>query len=136
MSRVPRTLLLGVQAAAGLLGAAMLALGLWLLALGGTPYYAVAGALLIGGTVLTWRGRPVGGLLLTGAALLLSIVWAVAEIAGKGWQPVWAIDLAARAGAIGALFAVALLVWLLGSAGATAQRAHRLRCCVYADPGW
>ena len=122
MSRVPRTLLLGVQAAAGLLGAAMLALGLWLLALGGTPYYAVAGVSLIGGTVLTWRGRPVGGLLLTGAALLLSIVWAVAEIAGKGWQPVWAIDLAARVGAIGALFAAALLVWLLGSAGATARR--------------
>ena len=119
-------LLLGVQAMAGLFGVAMLGLGLWLLWLGGTPYYAVAGALMLIGAVLTWCGRSIGGLMLLGAALALSIAWALWEIGLKGWQPVWAIDLAARAGVIGALFAAALLVRLLGGTGATSQRRRRV----------
>jgi len=117
-----RVLLLAVQAVAGLFGMAMLALGLWLLGLSGTPYYAVAGALMIAGAVLSWRGRSRDGLVLLGAALALTIVWAFWEIAAKGWQPVWAIDLAARVGVIGALFAAALLFRVLGDVGATVRR--------------
>lgn len=109
-----RPVLLVVQSIAGLLGLAMLGLGLWLLWLGGTAYYALAGAVMIAGAVVTWRGRADRGLALLGLALFATLVWAVWEIGGKGWQPVWAIDLAARVGAIGALFVAALLAWTLG----------------------
>jgi quinoprotein glucose dehydrogenase len=121
-----RAMLLGLQSVAGLLGAAMLGLGLWLILLGGTPYYAVTGALMIGGAWLTWRDRSIGGLILLATAMSLSIVWAGWEIALKGWQPVWAIDLAARIGVIAALFAAALLIRLLGGEGATWRRRRRV----------
>ncbi|MHA6723908.1 outer membrane protein assembly factor BamB family protein [Sphingomonas sp. RS2018] len=114
--------LLVTQAIAGLLGLAMVALGLWLIVVGGNIYYALCGALLTVGAISSWRGRQRLGLSLLGGAVLLSVVWALWEIAGKGWQPVWAIDLAARIGVIAGLFAVALLAWLLGRPGGAARR--------------
>lgn len=105
---------LGAQTLAGLLGLAMMGLGIWLVTLGGSAYYALCGAVLAGGALAAWRGRPGLGLGLLAGALASSLGWAFWEIAGKGWQPVWAIDLAARVGVIAALFAVALVAWLLG----------------------
>lgn len=117
-----RIVLLAVQTVAGLLGLAMLGLGLWLIALGGNWYYAICGALLTAGAIATWRGHHPFGLIGPVAALALSIVWAVWEIAGKGWQPVWAIDLAARIGVIGALAVIALAAWSAGSGDARHRR--------------
>ncbi|UST56166.1 pyrroloquinoline quinone-dependent dehydrogenase (plasmid) [Comamonadaceae bacterium OTU4NAUVB1] len=113
---------LGAQTLAGLLGLAMLGLGLWLATLGGSAYYALCGAVLAGGALAAWRGRPGLGVGLLAVALVSSIGWAFWEIAGKGWQPVWAIDLAARVGVIAGLFAVTLLAWLLGRPLARSRR--------------
>ena len=110
------------QTLAGLLGLAMLGLGGWLLALGGSGYYALCGALLVAGALAAWRRRPATGLWLLGAALASSLGWAGWEIAGKGWQPVWAIDLAARVGLIALLFVLALMARLLGGPMARGRR--------------
>jgi quinoprotein glucose dehydrogenase len=113
---------LGAQLLAGLLGLAMLGLGIWLVTLGGSAYYALCGAVLAGGALAAWRDRPAAGVGMLAGALALSIAWAFWEIDGKGWQPVWAIDLAARVGVIAALFAVALVAWLLGRPLPSARR--------------
>lgn len=92
---------------AGLLGLAMTVLGARLLMLGGTLYYLIAGILLLAGAVLAWRRRPRIALLLMAAAVLLTLGWALFEIAEKGWLPTWGFDLAARTGLITALVAAA-----------------------------
>ena len=110
-------MLLTIQTAAGLLGGAMLMIGLWLAVLGGNIYYAAAGALLVLSAAFAWLGRHRRGLALLGATLLLTIVWALQEIAGKGWQPAWGIDLVARCGVIASLFASAAVIWGIGRGG-------------------
>lgn len=117
-----RIALLAVQGAAGMLGLAMLCLGSWLISLGGTWYYASCGALMVYGAFTTWRGRHSSGLLALVIAASLSTLWALWEIAGKGWQPVWGIDFAARVGVIAALAAGATAAWLLGRASAQGRR--------------
>lgn len=46
--------------AIALLGAIFVAGGAWLLSLGGSPYYLIAGVLLLASAVLLWRGRAAG----------------------------------------------------------------------------
>ncbi|MEH3036108.1 MAG: PQQ-binding-like beta-propeller repeat protein [Sphingomonas adhaesiva] len=98
-----RTLFLAVQTAAGLLGLAMAVLGAWLILLGGTVYYLVAGLLLLTGCAAAWSGRHGGAIGAGGLALLLTAIWAMEEIAGKGWMPAWGFDLAGRIGLPAAL---------------------------------
>ena len=98
-----RALFLALQSLAGLLGAAMAALGLWLLALGGTIYYLAAGALLVAGAVAAWRGHPRAAVVAGAAAVAGTLIWSLVEIAGKAWMPSWGFDLAGRVGLIGAL---------------------------------
>lgn len=111
-----------VQTVALLVGLATFAIGLWLAVLGGNLYYAAAGLLLITGGVLDWRGHTGQGVQALGAALVLTITWSLWEIAGKGWQPAWAIDLAGRCGIVAVLFALALAAWMMGRGG----RARRI----------
>lgn len=68
-----------------LLGLASLAGGAWLLVLGGSPYYVLAGAVLIGTGWLAWRGS---GLALGLHALLLlaTLLWAIYEVRFDWWQ--------------------------------------------------
>ena len=107
-----------------LIGLGMVALGGWLLALGGTLYYLVAGALLVVGfAVMLWR-RDGLGLGLQALALVLTLAWALWEIAGKGWSPSWGFDLAGRVGLLAGLFALTLLAWAMGASG---RQAHRWR---------
>lgn len=99
---------------AGVLGAGMLALGGWLVALGGTVYYVGTGLLLVVAAAAAWQGRHRMGLGLSAGALIITLAWSMAEIAGKGWQPAWGIDLAGRAGLLAALvvgMALACLMW-------------------------
>src|SRR5690606_20545176 len=97
----------------GLLGLTLLALGVWLAVLGGTFYYLAVGGLLSVGAMLAWKRKHRDGLILLGLALLLTYVWAIVEIAGKGWQPTWAIDFAGRVGVLSALVAATGLAYLL-----------------------
>ena len=103
-----------------LIGAGVLAAGIWLIGLGGSAYYAVAGAdfLITGGLLMA--GSAVA--LWAYAALLIgTLVWALAEI-GLDWWP-----LAAR-GDIVVLLALWLLTpWVagrLGRGGVGAGRAY------------
>lgn len=97
----------------GLVGLVMVGLGLWLLSLGGTPYYLLAGLGLAIGAVLAWVKRDGLALSVFGVVVLLSVVWSLVEIAGKGWLPAWGIDLAGRVGLLAALVAGVGLAWLM-----------------------
>lgn len=74
--RRSRWLYLSLSIVTGLLGLAMFLLGAWLVVLGGTLYYLIAGALLVAGAVLSWKQRDQAALTLFGLALLLSLAWA------------------------------------------------------------
>lgn len=97
----------------GALGLAMSGLGLWLIFLGGTPYYLLAGLLLLAATVFSWRGQHRPSLLLYAVALAGTFVWSLMEISGKGWLPAWGIDLAGRAGLLAGLVAATALTFLM-----------------------
>ena len=68
-----------------LIGAVLAAGGVQLALLGGSVYYAVAGAALVLSAILLWRGR------LAGAWLYLLVLvgtwgWAIWEVGLDGWQ--------------------------------------------------
>ncbi|WP_092957427.1 glucose/quinate/shikimate family membrane-bound PQQ-dependent dehydrogenase [Paracidovorax konjaci] len=69
----------------GILGVAVAAAGGWLVSLGGSPYYLVAGLALLATGVLLAR-RSAAALWLYAALLLGSTAWAVWEI-GVDWWP-------------------------------------------------
>lgn len=108
-----RWLYLALASLAGLLGLVMAGLGVWLIALGGSVYYLVAGALLAIGAGLAWRGRDRIALSLFAAAFLLTLAWSLIEIGGKGWPAAWGIDLAGRAGLMAGLLAAVAVAYLL-----------------------
>jgi len=66
------------------LGVVIGAGGLWLLTLGGTWYYLVAGLGLTSAGVLMVMGRMLGALVY-GLTYLLTLVWAIAEVGFDGW---------------------------------------------------
>lgn len=97
-----------VTALLGLIGLGLLAAGAWLIALGGSPYYAVAGVGLLLTAVLLWLGSP-AALWLYAAVVLGTLVWAVAEI-GLDW---WA--LVPRGDVVFILGLLLLLPWVTRS---------------------
>ena len=108
-----RWLYLGLATLLGLLGLVMAGLGGWLITLGGSFYYLLAGLLLVCGAGLAWTRRDRTALALFAAALLATIIWSLVEIAGKGWLPAWGIDFAGRVGLLAALVAGVGLAWLM-----------------------
>ncbi|NID15969.1 membrane-bound PQQ-dependent dehydrogenase, glucose/quinate/shikimate family [Luteibacter yeojuensis] len=68
-----------------LCGAALALGGLWLVVLGGSFYYLVAGAALVATGVLLMRGSS-ASLWLYAVLLLGTVVWAIAEVGLVGWQ--------------------------------------------------
>ncbi|MDW6020738.1 glucose/quinate/shikimate family membrane-bound PQQ-dependent dehydrogenase [Mesorhizobium sp. BAC0120] len=84
-----------------IVGLAIGAGGIWLVALGGNWYYAIAGLAFIITAVLLWR-RNHAALWLYAALMLGTLIWAVSEIGFDWWQ------LGARGGVI-----VLLGLWLL-----------------------
>ncbi|ABD07907.1 quinoprotein glucose dehydrogenase [Rhodopseudomonas palustris HaA2] len=108
-----RWLYVGLATLVGVLGLIMAVLGGWLIALGGSFYYLGAGALLALGAALVWTGRDRAAFLLFAGAFLLTIIWSLVEIAGKGWLPAWGIDFAGRVGVLAALLAGVGLAYLL-----------------------
>jgi quinoprotein glucose dehydrogenase len=67
-----------------LLGLGIGGLGAWLVALGGTPYYLVAGIVLVISGILIGRGQAAGVWLYAGT-LIGTIVWAISEAGLDGW---------------------------------------------------
>lgn len=109
-----------------LLGLVMLLLGVRIVILGGTIYYALAGALLVVGGALAWqRRRSFWALLAIGLAVTITVLWSLFEIAGKGWQPSWLIDFAGRVGVLAALGALvaASFVFMVTPKGALLRKA-------------
>lgn len=68
-------LLVGIGQAAG---------GVYLVSLGGSPYYLIAGLLYLIAAVLIWCGRRVGGWLVVVAAIL-AVVWSLWESGPNYW---------------------------------------------------
>ncbi|PXW24697.1 membrane-bound PQQ-dependent dehydrogenase, glucose/quinate/shikimate family [Paraburkholderia caballeronis] len=58
--------------------------GAWLVALGGSPYYALAGVAYAGATVLIWRRSPAGAHLV-GLVALVTVPWALWESGIDFW---------------------------------------------------
>lgn len=68
----------------GLFGAAMTFGGVWLAALAGSWYYALAGAGLLAAAWLLFRGRLLGQAVMAGV-WFASLLWALAEVGLNGW---------------------------------------------------
>jgi quinoprotein glucose dehydrogenase len=58
--------------------------GIWLVALGGSPYYVLAGVLALASAVLIFSGRP-SGVWLYLLVYALTWIWAVWEVGFDGW---------------------------------------------------
>jgi quinoprotein glucose dehydrogenase len=86
VAALPNSSLAGrvLGAATAAVGALLAGGGLWLVVLGGSPYYLVTGiGYLFAGTLL-WRRRSVGAWLM--AALLgITICWALLEVSFDYW---------------------------------------------------
>jgi quinoprotein glucose dehydrogenase len=68
----------------GLIGVVLVAGGGWLVVLGGSPYYFLAGVALLASAWLLFRLNLLGAWIY-GALFLLTFVWALAEVGLNGW---------------------------------------------------
>jgi len=68
----------------GLIGLTLASGGGWLLALGGSPYYAACGLVLLACAVLLWRGMRAGAWLY-GLMLAATLAWSLWEVGLDGW---------------------------------------------------
>ncbi|MBL8287117.1 MAG: membrane-bound PQQ-dependent dehydrogenase, glucose/quinate/shikimate family [Rubrivivax sp.] len=93
---------IGMLAVLGLVALLLVAGGIWLLAVGGSPYYLVAG-ILVGATAVLLRRRVQAGIALYAVFFIGTLAWALWE-AGLDWWP-----LAARLGVPFVLGALLLL---------------------------
>lgn len=89
-----------------LLGLAMALLGAWLVTLGGSPYFVSAGVLMVAAAALVLARRAATGVALYAAVVAATLIWSLWEIHGKGWMPVWSVDLASRVGVLLGLLAL------------------------------
>ena len=65
--------------------------GAWLLSLGGSPYYLIAGILMLISAFLLFRGRILGGWIYIGL-FILSAIWGFTEARGNAWAMIpWLI---------------------------------------------
>lgn len=79
-------LLLGIGAVViGLIGLASAAGGLWLVLLGGSFYYLVAGIAIVLTAALLWMRRP-AALILFALVIFGTLAWAIGEIGFDWWQ--------------------------------------------------
>jgi quinoprotein glucose dehydrogenase len=58
--------------------------GGWLLSLGGSPYYLIAGVLMLASALSLFRGRMLGAWIYIGT-FVLSAIWGFAEARGNAW---------------------------------------------------
>jgi quinoprotein glucose dehydrogenase len=84
MKRVPAILLAIVMV---LIGLVLTGGGAWLVSLGGSPYYLIAGIAMLASAWFLFRGRLLGGWIYCGL-FVLSAVWGFAEARGNAWAMV------------------------------------------------
>lgn len=123
-SRTAQVIYLILMTLGGAMGAAMVWYGAQIAWLGGTWYFLLVGLALALAAVLAWTRGHRHALTLLTAAFLSTLVWSLAEIAGKGWMPAWGFDFLARNGLIALLFALAVMAFTFRSTprGARARK--------------
>ncbi|MEW5687144.1 MAG: membrane-bound PQQ-dependent dehydrogenase, glucose/quinate/shikimate family [Pseudomonadota bacterium] len=84
LSGVGAALVRGLGVVLALIGLVLAIGGGWLLVLGGSPYYLVAGLALLASGALLFRLNPLGGWLYV-LTVLATLVWAVTEVGLDGW---------------------------------------------------
>ena len=84
ISGVGSALLYGLGGAVVLVGLALLAGGITLIAYGGSWYFALMGAALVASGVLIFRRNPMGAWVY-GAAMIASIIWAIFDAGFDFW---------------------------------------------------
>ena len=67
-----------------LIGIVLTGGGIWLVGLGGSPYYLIAGLLMLASAWFLFRGRMLGAWIYVGL-FILSAVWGFAESRGNAW---------------------------------------------------
>ncbi|MBU4611730.1 membrane-bound PQQ-dependent dehydrogenase, glucose/quinate/shikimate family [Achromobacter sp. GG226] len=80
------------------LGLVLTGMGLWLISLGGSWYYTLAGVGTLAASVALMRGREPRGIAILSGVVFITVLWSIWEIDGKGWMPSWGFDLAGRVG--------------------------------------
>ena len=83
-SKQPRLLVTLTALFAAFCGLYLLIGGVWLVAIGGSWYYPIAGLVMLGVTVLLWR-RKQSALWLYAALLLATMIWGVWEVGFDFW---------------------------------------------------
>lgn len=83
--------------------------GAYLLYLGGSAYFFLVGITILLSAVLIFRDSA-WGIWLYVATVVATFIWSLWEIDGKGWMPVWQVDLMARVGVLLGIMVVALLL--------------------------
>jgi len=78
--------------------------GGYLIALGGSPFYALVGIALLAAAVLLWRRRRTAVHVVTGV-LVVTVAWSVWEVGLDGWS------LVPRLVCIAVLWALTALTW-------------------------
>ena len=74
-----------------LIGIVLTVGGIWLVSLGGSPYYVIAGILMLASAWFLFRGRLLGGWIYIGL-FILSAIWGFAEARGNAWAMIpWLI---------------------------------------------
>ncbi|MCC5870605.1 MAG: membrane-bound PQQ-dependent dehydrogenase, glucose/quinate/shikimate family [Gammaproteobacteria bacterium] len=106
-----------------LLGFAMAGMGAWLMFLGGSWYYLLAGITITVAAATMLAGRAGVGVALFALVVAATVAWSFAEIHAKGWMPAWGVDLASRVGVLFALLVLMLiaLAFLSGSRSVAAN---------------
>ena len=105
----------------GVFGLAMAAGGIWLVAVGGSSYYALAGLALLAATWLLLRRRRAGQSVMA-AVWGASLAWALWEVGFNGW------GLVPRVVGVTVLFMLALVLSpVINVASATASGGRRLK---------
>ena len=81
-----------------LMGLAMAGMGAWLMFLGGSWYYLLAGVAIIIVAAVMLARRMTPGVSLFALVVAATLVWSLLEIHAQGWTPAWGLDLAGRLG--------------------------------------
>ncbi|WP_178114730.1 membrane-bound PQQ-dependent dehydrogenase, glucose/quinate/shikimate family [Pseudomonas saliphila] len=108
--------------------------GIWLAMLGGSFYYAIAGA--AGALACLWilSGRYASGVGLFAMVTIGTLLWALWEIDLKAWMHAWGFDLAGRTGLHLGLLLVMLLALAFISSESTRRSDHGLAAMILGIP--
>ena len=129
-----RWMLLLAALVALLVSLAMALPGIWLAVLGGSFYYAVAGAAGVLACARILSGRYGSGVGLFALVTIGTVLWALWEIDLKAWMHAWGFDLAGRTGLHLGLLLVMVLALSLISGEPSRRSDHGLAAMILGIP--